>query len=86
MTYVGRRRYQMGRMLMSHMIADSLDELHEMAKRIGVDKKHFQDKPGQPHYDICRSKKELAISFDAKLIDDREMIAILKKNFQHSRP
>lgn len=81
MVYVGRRRYKVGRMLLSHMIADSLEELHEMAKRIGVDKKHFQDKPGKPHYDVCQSKKELAIRFGAKLVDDREIISMLKSKY-----
>jgi len=81
MVYVGRRRYKLGNMWMSHMVADNLNELHEMARSIGVDRKHFQDKPAKPHYDVCRSRKELAISFGAKLVDDREIIVLLKKNY-----
>ena len=42
MVYVGKREYQYRRMLMSHMIADTLDELHEMADKIGVSRRHFQ--------------------------------------------
>jgi hypothetical protein len=50
--YVGTREYKYGRMLMSHMAADTLEELHQMAKNVGVAKRHFQDKQGKPHYDI----------------------------------
>lgn len=53
MVYVGKNIYKYGRMKMSHMAADTLDELHEMAVKIGVAKRHFQNKKGKPHYDIC---------------------------------
>lgn len=66
MVYIGTRKYPYGRMLMSHMAADTLEELHEMADRIGVNRKHFQYKPGRPHYDICQKKKAKAIEFGAQ--------------------
>ncbi len=78
MVYVGKRTYKYGRMLMSHMAADSLDELHQMAKNIGVSKRHFQDKPGKPHYDVCKQNKLKAISFGATEIDDRKIIELYK--------
>lgn len=49
-------------MRMFHMIADTDEELHDMAARIGVARRHFQ-KAGTPqrHYDICLSKRKLAV-------------------------
>jgi hypothetical protein len=47
-------------MIMYHMPADSLDELHAMADRLGVGR-WFQDKPGAPHYDISKFNREGAI-------------------------
>lgn len=79
MVYVGKNIYPLGRMKMSHMVADSLDELHLMADAIGVHRRHFQDKKGKPHYDICQQKKELAISKGATLVSDRQIVVVLKK-------
>jgi len=58
-----------GRMKMCHMVADSDEELHAMAKHIGVSRKWHQ-KPGTPrsHYDICLSKKALALAAGAVAI------------------
>lgn len=57
------------RYVMSHMIADSEEELHAMADRIGVARKWFQG----DHYDITQSKKALAIAHGAKLIPMRRL-------------
>jgi hypothetical protein len=59
-------RQKFGRMTMCHMIADSDEELHEMADRIGVDRRWFQY-PGTPkrHYDIALSKRLQAIDAGA---------------------
>lgn len=63
-------------MIMSHMAADSLDELHKMAQAIGLAKRHFQDKKGKPHYDICKHNKQKAIELGAIEVDDREIIKL----------
>ena len=60
-------KYPMGRyrgMKMSHMIADTDDELHEMADKIGVARRWFQG----DHYDICMSKRECAVALGAQEI------------------
>lgn len=71
---------QLGRMKMSHMIADTVDELHEMADKIGVARKHYQGPPVtiNPHYDICHSKRASAIWHGAKEITMREAVDIIK--------
>jgi len=53
-------RYPMGRygrMKMSHMIADTEDELHEMAAAIGVARKWYQG----DHYDVSMGCRLAAI-------------------------
>jgi len=62
------------RMLMCHMIADTSQELIEMAKKIEVNTKWIQ-KPGtwKEHFDICKSKKAIAIRNGAIEIGFREM-------------
>jgi len=78
MVYVGTREYRYGRMIMSHMAADTLDELHDMAKNIGVNGTHFQDKKGKPHYDICKQNKMKAIQLGAQEVDDRKLIELYR--------
>jgi hypothetical protein len=65
--------------LMSHMIADNPNELHDMADRIGVARRWFQSNASAPHYDICRSKLELAIKGGAVLCDRVEFVGHLKR-------
>lgn len=60
---------QFGRMKMSHMIADTNDELHAMARRIGIARKWYQG----DHYDICMSKRLMAIERGALAITLREL-------------
>jgi Protein of unknown function (DUF4031) len=56
-------------MKMSHMIADTEDELHAMADLIGVSRTWYQG----DHYDVCMSKRALAIRCGAKPITLREL-------------
>jgi hypothetical protein len=56
-------------MIMCHMVADTPNELHAMADRIGVARRWFQDPKtmgvSTPHYDVCRSKRALAVAAGA---------------------
>lgn len=61
---------------MSHLVADSLRELHGMARRLGIDKRHFQDKLSGAHYDIAMSKRKLAVEYGAIEVTMRELAAI----------
>jgi len=72
--YVDESQWPFGRMIMCHMVADTLDELHEMAESIGIRRKWFQDKPRFPHYDISKSKREIAVSNGAMEITARELV------------
>jgi hypothetical protein len=75
--YVDDMKANYGRMVMCHMIADTVDELHEMAARIGIQRRWFQASADHPHYDISLGKKKLAIQFGAKEITARECVKLL---------
>lgn len=62
-------------MKMSHMAASSDEELHEMARKIGVDRRHWQSDKNHrlSHYDICMSKRNLALKNGAIAVTWRQM-------------
>ena len=76
--YVDQSIYSYGRMTMCHMIADTLDELHAMADRIGVARRWFQDKR-IPHYDICKAKRAMAVAAGALQPDRAAFVAVMKR-------
>lgn len=65
-------------MVMCHMLADTDEELHSMAYRIGIDRKHWQspEKTSGSHYDICKSKRAIAIRHGAVEITLRQAAAM----------
>ena len=68
-----------GRMKMSHMVADTRSELFEMCKKIGVQTKWVQEFGTiKEHFDICLSKKRLAVMYGAKEINMRELSEFTK--------
>lgn len=70
--YVDDMRARYRRMILCHMLADSVDELHAMADRIGVARRWFQ----VDHYDICLAKRALALRAGAVEISRREAVAV----------
>ena len=56
-----------GRMKMSHLVADTTDELLAMVDRIGLDRRWIQ-KPGTPdeHFDLSMSMRKRAIAAGAR--------------------
>jgi len=77
--YVDESKHPFGRMIMCHMIADTIAELHEMADRIGVHRKWFQSRSAVPHYDICKSKRAKAVSLGAVELTSRELATVGRK-------
>ena len=76
--YVDEPLHKLGRMIMCHMIATDRDELHEMAKKIGIRRAWFQSKGKYPHYDICKSKRAEAVALGAIEVSSRELVVIAK--------
>ncbi len=85
--YVDNAVHRFGRMLMCHMFADTVEELHAMADRIGIARRWYQGPPKtrMPHYDICKSKRALAVSFGATEVDQRAMYYAYQRMQQAAR-
>jgi hypothetical protein len=75
MVYVDNMRAPYRGMIMCHMGADTIEELHEMAQKIGLARRWFQG----DHYDICKAKRAIAVAFGAKQITARELVRIVRK-------
>lgn len=81
--YVDTARNQFGRMIMCHMIADTAAELHEMAERIGVQRKWFQTPDGPkrasfPHYDVSISRRDRAIAAGAIVLGRHRFVDVMR--------
>jgi len=82
---------QFGRMKMSHMLADTDDELHVMASLIGVARKWHQAPPkaSSSHYDIALSKRARAVELGAVEITWKQagcMAALLRLGCEMGDP
>jgi len=65
----------------SHLIADSTEELHGFASRLGRNQLRFHHKPARPwkdHYDVPEAKRKQAIRLGAKSITSREAAQMLR--------
>ena len=61
----------------AHLMADTLDELHAMAARLGVPRRAFQDKRSGAHYDLTEELREQALRLGAIAISrhrDRDQV------------
>lgn len=70
--YVDNMRAKFGRLILCHMLADTMEELHAMADQIGIHRKWFQG----DHYDICLSKRAEAVKLGAIEVTMREIATI----------
>lgn len=73
--YIDSYNAKYGRLVMCHMIADTDQELRDMAVKIGVQQKWHQGN----HFDICLSKKALAIQYGALEITAKQCAAMIKR-------
>ncbi|MBO1530512.1 DUF4031 domain-containing protein [Psychrobacter sp. F1192] len=62
-----------------HMLADTLQELHEFAELINVDKRLFHRNASYPHYDITTEMRLIAIEYGAMQADRKKIIECAKK-------
>lgn len=82
--YVDDMRAKYGQMVMCHMIADSDEELHAMADRIGVSRRWHQAPPKarHSHYDIALFKRAQAVGCGAVQITWRQAAAMIARRRQ----
>lgn len=72
----------------SHLMADTDEELHEFAARLGL-RRSWHQKPGTPisHYDVTDSKRDEALRLGAVPIGymSRESMDLLKRKMNEFR-
>lgn len=87
MVYLGDMVIPHGRMELCHMVADSTEELFEMADAIGVQRRWVQHQ-GTPreHFDICKAKRELAVEHGAMEATRREFVEAMWRKCGHQPP
>lgn len=72
-----------GRMKMSHMFADTKQELLEMCDKIGVQRIWIQHEgTANEHFDIAMAKRKLAISAGAIEVNFREYATMINNRKQ----
>lgn len=76
--YVDDARNRLGRMVMCHMIADTLGELHAMADAIGMRRVWFQPK-SFPHYDVSLGRRRGAVARGAVELSQRELVGVIRR-------
>lgn len=63
--YMGIRRPGWHARKACHMFADTIEELHELARTIGIRRTWFQPHPIVPHYDLSPRVRAIAIKCGA---------------------
>lgn len=77
--YVDNMRAKFGRMILCHMIADTSEELHQMANRIGL-KRQWCQHEGTPkeHYDVSLTRRSIAVQLGAIEVSRRQLVTKLR--------
>jgi hypothetical protein len=64
---------------MGHLRADSREELHAFAERVGLRRSWFQDRPRLWHYDILSQRlRARAVRLGAVLVSPRQIVRVAK--------
>ena len=63
---------------MSHMLADTEEELHAMAAKIGLKRGWFQPL-STPHYDVSQTKRREALDNGAVEIGNHDLVALIRR-------
>ena len=61
-----------------HLLADEREELHEMAARLGMPRRFFQDHPWRWHYDLPAHLRPEAVRFGAVEVELRAVGRLLR--------
>jgi len=85
MVYVDDYRAPFGRMRLSHMMADTEEELEEMARKLGLKREWKQSSRRYVHYDVCEAKRRKAIRLGARAVTFREPVHIFHSALKKKR-
>lgn len=77
--YVDNSRLEWRGKLWCHMVADSLEELHEFAARLQLKREWFQHRSAYPHYDVTVNVRDRALGLGASLGNKEVIIGCAKK-------
>lgn len=58
----------------SHLMADTPEELHAFAERVGLRRRWFQAHPRLWHYDLTATRRERAVALGAVQLGTREAV------------
>lgn len=70
-----------------HLQADTENELHDFARRLGLKREWFQDRPERPemsHYDVTTSKRDEAVLAGA-ILETIEDGTVRRKSAREAR-
>lgn len=78
--YVDSEFIPFKRMKMCHMVADTEEELEEMALALGLRLSWWQYK-GTPksHFDVAKGVRDKAITLGVKVIDREELVTLIRR-------
>jgi hypothetical protein len=62
-----------------HLLADTRDELQEMAETLGVPEKYFQDHPWRWHHDLPEPLRARAVELGAREVTLHEVGVLLRR-------
>jgi hypothetical protein len=62
-----------------HLLADTPEELHQMADRLGVPRRLFQQHAWRWHYDLPAHLREQAVACGAIEVDMHQVGALLRR-------
>ena len=82
--YVDNARKAFRRMKLCHMLADTAEELHSMADKIGMERCWFQNQR-VPHYDVSMGQRCLAIRSGAIAINRKKTVELIRKYGWHNK-
>lgn len=69
----------------AHLMADTLDELHTFAARLGMPRRAFQDRRSGAHYDVDAALRSVALALGAQPISRHRDRALVKAVIARAR-
>ena len=78
MLYVDHARIPYGRMLMSHLMADTPEELREAAEQLGLSARIQRPGTEKEHLDVSETKRREALAMGARPVTGKELVNLVR--------